>query len=96
MPGEKTIWVTSLYGYHNRQPLVALTIGGETSTQMEPAEARDLALNLLRSAEAAEADGFVVEWLRDKVKLDDGGIATLLNEFREWRARREGTDEGQS
>ena len=43
-------------------------------------------MNLLRAAEAADSDGFLVTFLQDKIKLDDmKEIVAILAEFRTWR-----------
>ena len=88
MNGEKTFWVTSLYGYKSKEPRVNFAMSGGEMVQMSPEEARSLALNLLSCADAAESDGFVVEFLRDKVRIDERASAGILNDFREWREKR--------
>lgn len=53
--------------------------------QMTPAEARDLALNLLQAAEAAETDSLILRFVRDALNGDERHAAVLLNELRQMR-----------
>jgi hypothetical protein len=92
---QKTFWVRSMYGAHTKQPIVIITMPGGESTQMRPEEARALALNILEAAEAAEGDGFIVEWSMAKLDLTPEQATILLREFRDWRkAHAAGEDEG--
>lgn len=56
--------------------------------QLEPNEARDLALNLLEAAEACEQDAFIFEFFSNVMgggeKGDRAGAKSLI-EFRQWR-----------
>jgi len=58
---------------------------------MSPAEARDLAMNLLMCADASEGDAFLITFLRRRVGADNEAVAAILQEFRDWRAGREPT-----
>lgn len=88
MTVEKQFWVRSIYGSKTRQPIVVFTTPGGEEDQMTPAEARDLAFNLLTGAEAADQDGFIIEFFMDKMQLDKEHAAFILGEFREWREKR--------
>jgi hypothetical protein len=88
---DKTFWVTSLYGGKTREPRVNFAMPGGEYVQMSPEEARDLALNLLQCADAAESDGFVFEFIKDKVGAPDEISARILGEFREYRDKRRET-----
>lgn len=82
--------VSSGFGGRTQQPFVQVLIeAADFMTQMSPAEARDLAMNLLHCADAAESDGFLITFLRAKLKADDQAIAMILSEFREWREKQE-------
>ena len=90
MSDEKTIvfTVSSGFGQRTQAPYVQVLIeAADFMTQMSPADARDLAHNLLACAESAEQDAFFITFLRTKIGAEDGQIAQLLNEFREWRER---------
>lgn len=91
MTEDKTFWVRSLYGFNTRQPIVVVTMPGGESVQMRPADARALAGNLLAAAEAAEGDGFFVEFLRDAL-VDEDRIAAMLGAFRDYRERESSRD----
>lgn len=84
----KMFWVTSMYGYKNKAPLVTLTVPDGGMHQMEPKEARDLALNLLECAEAAEQDAFIIEWAIGRFQLSEQNAAMILGDFRDWRNKR--------
>jgi hypothetical protein len=90
----KIFWVRSMYGAHTKQPIVIITVPGGESVQMRPDEARDLAKNILSCAEAAEQDGFLVEWSQAELDCSPQQAASLLNEYRTWRRRREERGEG--
>lgn len=77
-------WVSPLTSWERRRLGDGVCRNCER-VQMSPTEARDLALNLLMCADAAENDAFLVTFLRRKVKADDRAIAGILQEYRKWR-----------
>lgn len=84
--------VTSNFGHRTQQPFVMVAVNGsDFMAQMSPAEARDLAMNLLMCADASEGDAFLITFLRQRVGADNEAVAAILQEFREWRAGREPT-----
>jgi hypothetical protein len=90
---EHQIKVESVYGRVSKKPLVNMTLPhGLNRLSMSPAEARDLAANLLEAAEAAMSDGFIYEFTlgdesegHEKQRLAAG----LMFEFRKFRAKHE-------
>lgn len=89
---EIVFWVSSGFGHNTQRPFVQVVIEAlDASTQMSPAEARSLALNLLDAADAAESDGFLVTFLRDKIGAEDCAIASILTDFRQWRESQRNT-----
>lgn len=88
------ILVTSGFGHNTQQPFVQLLIhAADWSSQMTPETARELAFNLLSAAEAAEQDGFLVTFLRTSVGVEDmRAVASVLHEFREYRAARQANE----
>ena len=91
--GIVNIFVQSGFGHNTQQPFVEVVIhAADWSTQMSPEDARNLAFNLLQCADAAEGDGFLVNFLRKTVGVDDPrAVASLLVKFREYReAQRKG------
>lgn len=80
--------VSTGFGHRTRQPYVQVLIeAADFMTQMAPADARALAINLLQAAEAAEGDAFLISFLRRKVGANDEAVAGILQEFRNWRER---------
>ena len=75
------------FGHNTQQPYVQIVIqAADWMTQMSPADAREIGMNLLAAAENAEGDGFLVNFLRETVGMDDmRAVATLLMEFRQYR-----------
>lgn len=83
---ESKIWVDTLFGAELRQGLVQLSFG-ETGVQLRPAEARDLAMNLLRAAEATQSEDLIVQFF-EKVegkRMQPQAIGLILSELRTLR-----------
>lgn len=83
MPKIQSFSVTSGYGQNTRRPFVEFR--GPSESTMSPKEARDLAMNLIQAAEAAESDGFLVEFVLEQIGGEMEQAAGLLQMFREWR-----------
>lgn len=81
------IIASSGYGFNTRKPFVNLQMpDGSISAQLLPDEARRLADSLYQSAEAAEQDAFLVEWVEETIGKGDLKIgAVMLAEYRKWR-----------
>lgn len=107
--GIVNIFVQSGFGHNTQQPFVEVVIhAADWSTQMSPANARELAFNLLQCADAAESDGFLVGFLRQRIGVDNmRAVAGVLVEFRDYRAeyargggaaeeQRKGEDDGKA
>lgn len=79
--------VTSGFGANLRQPYVQVLIeAADFMTQMPPETARELALNLLTAAEAAEGDGFLMTFMQEYVGVTEvDQQAHMLHYFREYR-----------
>ena len=78
--------VSSGFGHNSQQPFVQVLIeAADFMTQMSPDTARELAHTLLAAADAAESDGFLITFLRQKVKANNDAIAVVLTDFRTWR-----------
>jgi hypothetical protein len=60
--------------------------------QMTPDEARDLALNLLQAAEAAQTDALILRFVRDALDGDERAAAVLLGELRQMRGEAQRQD----
>ncbi len=85
---SSNVHVGSLVSHRTGEPRVQMEFG-EAKLQMSPAEARDLALNLLSSAEAASADSFLVTFAKEKIGVGEAQAAGLITEFRRWRETQE-------
>lgn len=82
----KLILVSSGFGSKHRLPFVVIESEDlDKPLQISPEDARNLAMNLLRAAEAADTDAFLVDFMKDS--LDPQQIATLLYEFRNAREK---------
>lgn len=82
------VLVRSLYGAKTKQPLVSLH-WQDTAVQLTPAQAREMAGNLVQAAEASEQDAFLFEWSQAAVGCDEQAAARLIEAFRSWRIARE-------
>lgn len=97
-PEEGQISVQSGYGHKNREPFVTFTLANPSESanptiQMTSAQAREQAHYILEAADAAESDGFLVEWLREKADLSENQAGAMLAEFRQWREQHRRTAE---
>lgn len=81
--------VGSLYSSQTSEPMVEIAMG-RSPTQMTPAKAREIALMILEAADAAESDALVASFGRDRIGLDQIGVAQLLDQFRRERERLRG------
>lgn len=90
MSDDTQVWVKTMYGAKSKQALVTLQWGDRTPFQFPPTKAREIAMMLLEAAEAAEQDGFVVEFFKDKIGVGEEEVAVILNEFRVWRDKERG------
>lgn len=82
----KVIRVESGYGGNTRQPFVEIKDDRlKAPMQLSPEEARDLALNILEAAEAAEQDAFMFEFVSKDLHAGDQAAANIISEFRKWR-----------
>jgi hypothetical protein len=89
-PEEGQISIDSGYGHRTKQPFVIFTLANPSESanptiQMTSAQARTQAHYILEAADAAESDGFIVEWLRDKADLTEPQLGAMLAEFRAFR-----------
>ncbi|MDP9351704.1 MAG: hypothetical protein M3P51_09220 [Chloroflexota bacterium] len=78
--------VEAMYGARTRQPAVMLRIG-ESFTTMSPAKAREIGAMLIEAAEASEQDGFLMEWVQEKLGASFEQAGVILLEFREHRKK---------
>jgi len=92
-PGENMLSVASGFGMNTKQAFVTIGLANPQETanpvvQIASHVARQIAHQILEAADAAESDGFVLEWLTEgAASLSEGQAASLLNDFRSWRER---------
>lgn len=79
----------AIYGARTKQALVKITLGKE-SLMMSTADAKKLAYNLLDTAHAADGDAFLMDWLRERLQIEENQSGMILNEFRQHRIRKNG------
>lgn len=96
-PEEAQIAVNSGYGHATKQPFVTFTLANPSESanptiQLTSAEARKQAHYILEAADAAESDGFLIEWLRgsNSAEISDGQLGALLSDFRAYREKLRG------
>jgi len=88
----KNILVSSGYGGNTREPFVEIKMDypKDHPLQLHPDEARDLAMNLLQAADAADSDEFIFLFFSNIMGGSDGAGAKSLIEFRKFRDERRG------
>lgn len=69
------------------QPFVNIRVEGDSSGQLTPTEARELALTILGAAEAAITDAALMTWLEEKFGMTLAQRAQIMADYRV--ARRE-------
>lgn len=74
--------VSSLVGRESGLPLVAITPGEREAVTITAEEARDLALNLLSAADAAESDLAVVRYLVEEAEVAEADALAVLRGMR--------------
>jgi ABC-type nitrate/sulfonate/bicarbonate transport system substrate-binding protein len=80
----------------NGEPFVQLLRGAQIFAQMDPQQARDHAQAILESAEAAEQDAFIFDWVKNHIGAGETQAAGFLGDFRKYRAERTGKKGGPS
>lgn len=89
MGEDSELWINSIYGSKAREPFVEFHYQ-DTVIQFSPEKAREVAMMLLESAEAAEQDGFLIEWAEKECGATEEGAVKILAFYREWREKRRG------
>lgn len=94
-PEEGMLSIDSGYGYKTKQPFVVFSLANPSESanptiQMTSADARVQAHYILDAADAAESDGFVIEWFRSDNDLSEQQLGALLADFRAYREKLRG------
>ena len=102
-PEEGQIGIDSGYGHRTKTPFVIFSLANPSESrpagtaphstiQMTTAQARVQAHYILEACDAADSDGFLVEWLQDKADLSENQAGAMLAEFRQWREQHRGKE----
>jgi hypothetical protein len=83
-PTGINFWINGIVAARNGQPYVQLSNDNGLIGQFTIAEARSIALDLLRSASYAETDAMLVRFF-DKNEFPKDALGALLMEFRDFR-----------
>lgn len=82
------ITVNSMVSSKTQEPFVTVYLAGTDAAQLTPAQAREVAGNLIEAAEASEQDAFIIDFGLKKLDLDLPRAAALLDQYRTWREDR--------
>ena len=88
---RSAFWVSAIYGFKTRQPLVKFH-HQDWVLQLPTCDARKIARDILTVAEASEQDAFMFEWAMKTVGVNEVEAAKLIAEFREHRKKWEPKD----
>jgi hypothetical protein len=83
-PSGITFMVQGIVAARNSMPYVLIENENGRIAQLTIAEARNVALDLLRAASYAETDAMLVRFFK-KHDLPEGGLAAVLMDFRDFR-----------
>jgi hypothetical protein len=86
IPGTGVIMIRSLISHRNQQPRVDIQVG-EVHTQMDAAATMDVAKNIIECATGAFADSFIFNFMREKIRVDEGAGVMIIEEFRDYREK---------
>jgi len=80
---ERMIYYQSGVNAHG-EPFVQLILDGKLIAQLDTWQARDLGSGLMMTAEAAEQDAFIFQWVTKKVGCGPTEAAGLIQDFRRY------------
>lgn len=83
----KTLWHQSGVN-KNGEPFVQLLLDEEPISQFTPEEARNFGQLFMETAEAAEQDAFMVDFMQKRVGVDFELVMQVIVDFRQWREAR--------
>jgi|SRR4051812_31343052 hypothetical protein len=85
----ESLWVTTLYGRDNKIPMVEIQFPLKTKVpgriQLDLESAKGFALSIEEAIQASATDGFLIEFLREQLGLEDDQTWGIIAQFREWR-----------
>lgn len=89
LPPVAAIRVTAVVDDAAQRPQVELSWPLDDDTlRLDPRQAEQLAMELLRAARAAEMDAFLLGWMLNSGMFHAADARTLLDHFQQWRTRR--------
>lgn len=89
MDEVEVIHSEAMYGAKTKQALVKIK-WGEKEMVLHVEDAKRIAYDILDTAHASDGDAFIVDWLRDTLKVEEDKIWQILLEFRDARIRKNG------
>jgi|SRR5882724_5102844 len=87
MADDEVIWVSSIVSQRTHEGMVQVQWGGK-ACQLPIADARQLGMQFLEAAEAAESDAGIFHVLTAKVGAEEGIAYTVLQDIRNYRNER--------
>lgn len=86
-----SIFISTIFGKETGQPIVVIEVPSQNFTlQLLADDATRVGENLIKCAEMAKMDAFLVTFFRDNLEVNDGAISEVLNLFRQWRENYDG------
>jgi len=85
-PSVSVMMVRSLISHRNHKPRIDIQLG-EIHTQMNTDSALDVATNIIKCAMGSYADGFIFNFVTEKLGLEPEAGAMVIQEFREYREK---------
>ncbi len=89
MKDMEIIHSEAIYGAATKQPLVKIQWGSKKMV-CSATDAKRIAWDILDTAHAADGDAFIYDWLQEKLDVPIDKAAIILNEFRQYRIRKNG------
>ena len=94
-PEEGKLYYESTVSHRDMRPLVSFRFG-KYQFQLSPSAVREMAVNLLRVAHAAELDSYVFQFFCGENNLPMEQIGQMVAHFRHWREQNEQINEAAS
>jgi hypothetical protein len=86
---DNSIWVETIVSHRTGEPIVQIAWYDHIG-QFAPADARQLAMQLLEASAVAETDAFLCRFLKEKIGIEEAAdYAAILQEFRAFREETE-------
>lgn len=84
MTDKKVIWAETVIDRRTKTAAVRLSFR-DRQVIIPSADARDLALNILRAAEAADGDAALMRWLQEKLGIEFESAANATYQVGKYR-----------